>query len=80
MKTCACCGETKTTRDFSYNCKSHCYSPNCRECGLWLKLLRQAFGSGPRNLAKTREYQREYARKQRQAPVRALYKAFGITL
>ena len=44
MKLCQCCGEEKPTRLFSWNTKVKGYSPNCRDCGNWLTLLRAAFG------------------------------------
>ena len=44
MRTCACCGETKQAVAFSrpgYNKKP---PSNCLECGVWLRLFREAFG------------------------------------
>lgn len=43
-RTCTCCGETKATHQYSWNAKRHEYCPTCRDCGIWLTLLRQVFG------------------------------------
>jgi len=43
MITCNCCGETKFTKEFTYT-TGYGWAKHCRECGVWLKLFRQAFG------------------------------------
>jgi hypothetical protein len=69
--TCTCCGETKPARTaFSTN-KRHAtgYTPICRECGYWLRLLAAEFG-GSRNWEANRSKQRA-----REAAYRAEQKA-----
>ena len=43
-RTCSCCGETKPQQgNFTHNPKKGVYTAYCRDCGVWLTLLRQAF-------------------------------------
>ena len=77
MITCKCCGESKATHAFSWNHKSHIYSPNCRECGLWLRLFREVFGP-TRDWQKNLENTKQRSRDKRNAPVHNLFEAWGI--
>lgn len=81
MRTCGCCGETKTTFAFSWNAKAKKYSPNCRDCGNWLRLLRGVFGptrDWHKNVKNTNERNKTKRRKDKNEPANALYAAWGI--
>ena len=77
MRTCACCGDTKSVRHFSWNQKRLDYSPSCRECGVWLRLLRAVFGP-TRDWQKNLENTKQRSRDRRNAPVNNLFEAWGI--
>lgn len=55
MRTCSCCGEAKPNSAFTYTRQ---YAAHCRDCGVWLYLLRQVFGP-TRDVMKNRERTRE---------------------
>jgi hypothetical protein len=78
LRFCECCGMPKQTyKNFSYNCKKHDYSPNCKECGVWLKLFREAFGKA-RYMDRVRECQRRMYREKKAAPAVLLQQVWGI--
>ena len=77
MITCKCCGESKETHAFSWNHKSHVYSPNCRECGVWLRLFREVFDP-TRDWQKNREDTRLRKQTRKNQPVLDLYAVWGI--
>ena len=48
-KICNCCGEVKKAREhFTF---TRGYAKHCKDCGVWLRLLREVFG-------KTRDWDR----------------------
>jgi hypothetical protein len=90
LRVCKCCGAAQPTSCYSWNQKSLRYSPNCKDCGAWLFLLRKVFGE-VRNEESNRINQRERQRQRRETDrlnrlankptTRAamdLYAAFGI--
>lgn len=81
LRTCNCCGMSRTTTWYSYNHKRKDFSPTCRDCGAWLFLLRQVFGEA-RNMDRVRErqrlYEREKYRRLKNKPANDLYAAWGI--
>ena len=87
MKTCTCCGEDKPKSYFSSSDSNPSgYAPHCKDCGVWLQLLRKHFGPTRKwneNRAKTAERYRmkraaEQAEKARH--LGSLYQVFGIQL
>ena len=75
VRTCTCCGETKSTRQFSWNSKAHVYTETCRECGVWLTMFRQVFGP-TRDVERNREMTR--LRKLVNKPAVHLQEVWGI--
>ena len=43
MIKCNCCGKTKYTAEFTHS-TGYGWAKHCRECGMWLRLFREAFG------------------------------------
>ena len=76
MITCTCCGETKPTSKFTHS-KKFGYAKHCRECGIWLRLLRQVFGT-TRDVEHNRVATRLRMRTKRDKPILDLYEAWGI--
>ena len=76
MITCTCCGDTKPTSKFTHS-KKFGYAKHCRECGIWLRLLRQVFGP-TRDWEKNRENMRTRLKTKHNKPILNLYEAWGI--
>lgn len=75
LRTCNCCGEAKKSGEFSFTPPGG-YAKRCRECGVWLYLLRQAFGpvrDWEANRERQRIRQRAAYRKKRDAPKQMLW-------
>lgn len=80
LRTCICCGEPKPSAAFN---RTQGYTPHCKDCGVWLRLFRQAFGP-QRDWEANRKYARDYyarigrfkERAKRKQPVALLEQAW----